>query len=140
MSQATARTAPDLSTIQTQNLPFPNLAETRLYHSIMRQLNAWAKKHALTPARFEALGHIEANELALTQSDLARLLKVSQPSTSRMVNRLRRLQLIIVLENAHDRRKRMLKLTDEGKRRLTSAKLDFAGPLPTGFLPVQILN
>jgi DNA-binding MarR family transcriptional regulator len=114
------------------------LARKRFFHALLRDLDAWAKTHGLTAARFEALGHIEANELTMTQGELAQKLGVSQAATSRMVSKLSVLRLIAVLENATDRRKRMFKLTDEGRRRLHAAKMNFTGPLPAGFIPLEL--
>jgi DNA-binding MarR family transcriptional regulator len=101
------------------------LASKRAYRATMRTLGEWAGAFNLTPARFEILAAIASHPLGTTQRTLSKALSISQGTTSRMVARLVRLELVRVSPNPADARKRLLMLSEEGERRLVAAQASF---------------
>jgi DNA-binding MarR family transcriptional regulator len=101
------------------------LASKRAYRATMRSLAEWARTFHLTPARFEMLAAISSHPLGTTQRTLSKALSISQGTTSRMVARLVRLELVAVTPNPDDARKRLLVVTAEGERRLVAAQASF---------------
>ncbi len=101
------------------------LASKRAYRATMRTLGEWAGAFNLTPARFEMLAAIASHPLGTTQRTLSKALSISQGTTSRMVARLVRLELVRVSPNPADARKRLLMLSEEGERRLVAAQASF---------------
>jgi DNA-binding MarR family transcriptional regulator len=101
------------------------LASKRAHRDAMRSLMEWAHTFHLTPARFEMLAAISSHPLGTTQRTLSKALSISQGTTSRMVARLVRLELVRVDPNPDDARKRLLRVTEEGERRLLAAQASF---------------
>jgi DNA-binding MarR family transcriptional regulator len=117
--------APAPSLAPTVDLARRRLASKRAHRNAMQALTEWAHTFHLTPARFEMLAAISSHPLGTTQRTLAKALAISQGTTSRMVARLVRLELVRVDPNPDDARKRLLRVTEEGERRLLAAQASF---------------
>ncbi len=98
------------------------LAERRAYHGMMRDLARWARSFELTPARFEMLAAVASHPCGTTQRSIARSLRISQGTTSRMVAKLVNLGLLASADDPTDGRKKLLAVTYEGRRRLEAAQ------------------
>lgn len=75
---------------------------------------------ALTPAQYGALFAIEAQE-GIDQAGLARALRFDRSTMGLVVSNLEKRQLITRTPDDSDKRKRLLHLTDEGRRLLAIA-------------------
>jgi DNA-binding MarR family transcriptional regulator len=74
----------------------------------------------LTPARLELLMKIHAAE-GIAQRELTRVLGVTPPVLTRMLEALDRLGLVVRRPCGHDQRAKVLALTPEGRRRVEQA-------------------
>lgn len=71
------------------------------------------KKKGSTRKQWTALYFINSNK-DITQNDLAKKMSIQDPSLARLLDRMQRDSLILRIENAGDRRKNFLELTQKG--------------------------
>ncbi len=94
----------------------------RAYHSSLRIMRRPLHCHGLTAARFDLLWGIRrTRRRPRWQRDLSRLLGVTTPTVSRMLDSLEALGLVRTWRSRLDRRQRDVKITKRGLKRLRKA-------------------
>jgi MarR family transcriptional regulator, transcriptional regulator for hemolysin len=73
------------------------------------------RKFGLTPAVFDLLTAVHANEDGISQADLARRLRVSAPTLSEAVHSAEAKGFLLAKRSTSDRRLRVIHLTNVGK-------------------------
>jgi DNA-binding MarR family transcriptional regulator len=96
-------------------------ASKRAYQSVLYRI-AWklTEPFGLTPARLDLL-YVLRSRQPLCQRELDLALGVTPVVVSRMVKALEELGFVVRTTCAEDRRKKMVRLTDEGMERLENA-------------------
>ena len=101
----------------------------------MRFARAWADEYELTPARFDMLTAIANDPAGIAQNVLRRVLDVTSPVISRMLQSLEELGFVDRVVYPEDRRTNWITLTAEGKDLLDAAQREF---LYGGFTERQV--
>lgn len=100
-----------------------NLASKTLSESLNNRL----MKYNVTKSQWIAMYYIDKNNY-LSQKDLAELMGASQPTITGILDRLEKQAYIERKEDANDKRRKVIGLTEEGKKinkKLTSIAEDF---------------
>jgi DNA-binding MarR family transcriptional regulator len=101
----------------------------RAFHGTLRIARAPLKDRGLTSARFDMLFALTRDEcrraVAVRQSVLRRILGVSRPTVSRMLQSLEDLGLVRRRRSETDRRQLVVELSDRGFRRIRLAYRHF---------------
>jgi len=79
------------------------------------------RKCGLTPATFDLLSAVHANEDGASQASLARRLRVSAPTLSEAVHAAEERGFLIASKSTTDKRLRVIKLTAVGQRAVEQA-------------------
>ena len=104
-------------------------AMKRGYYSGLRVARELLDGKGLTPARFDLLYLVRGGPGEfLLQSDVRRALGVAGPTVSRMIRSLMELGFLVKLRAPHDRRERIVQLTEKGRRVLAKAIRATMGP------------
>src|SRR5215469_16414442 len=93
----------------------------RAYHGTLRITRVALAKMKLTAARFDMLYAIKQRRYGILQSALRRVLGVSRATASRMLISLEQLGFIRRSIYPHDKRKRLVELTNRGRFRIAVA-------------------
>ncbi len=101
--------------------PFIGTLVHEVAHMLRLDIDRRLKAHDLTRVQWLALQHIKANP-GLTQTELARELKLGAATVGRLVDRLQARQMVQRMPCPNDRR--ALRLDVTGKARRTLAQLD----------------
>lgn len=108
-----------------------------IYDEIAREVNRRLAGHGLTHSQVSVLIFLHAREGARTTvSDVQQFLCVSQPTATGLVRRLEKKGFLRVLEDPHDRRARLVSLTDETNdiyERIQALMHDMDARLTRGF-------
>jgi DNA-binding MarR family transcriptional regulator len=94
----------------------------RTFHGFLRITRPWFRHFTLTPARFDLLYAIQRDGRdRKLQSEITRILGVTAPTVSRMIDSLVELRFLRREVDRIDRRERIVILTQEGSRILRRA-------------------
>ena len=93
----------------------------RAHHSVLRVTRAALARMGLTAARFDMLYAVRERRNGVDQRNLQRRLGVGRSTVSRMLASLEGLGLVKRSVAAHDRRRRLVKLTTKGRWRISFA-------------------
>jgi len=84
------------------------------YRHILKNHIQMAKSHGLNPSQMITLGHLSHHHTS-SLKDLSKMLGISSPAVSQMLDKMVQSELIIRQEDPHDRRYKTHKLSDKGK-------------------------
>jgi DNA-binding MarR family transcriptional regulator len=94
------------------NIPF---ALKRTFHGFLRITRPWFRHFSLTPARFDMLYAIQhRGRDCMLQSEIRRILGVTAPTVSRMLDSLVDLGFVVRTPDPLDRRERIIVITSQG--------------------------
>ncbi len=85
--------------------------------------------HGLTPAQFNVLHLLSDREEGMRASDLARELIVDPSNVTGLIKRMTLKGWLTDLDNASDRRQRIVGLTAKGKNRWSKANADYSAAI-----------
>jgi DNA-binding MarR family transcriptional regulator len=97
----------------------------RSHHATLRLTRAGLAHMGLTAARFDLLYAVKQWRKGVTQSALRRLLGVCRATVSKMLSSLEKLGLVRRSIAPHDRRQKVVELTNRGKWRIARAHREF---------------
>ena len=107
-----ARTLPE-----PMHLAFEVLFAVRAdVQALDNMLTRWLEDDSLTPGRMQVLVVLWAHERPIPQRDIVRLLKVTRPTISGLVEALRAEGHVTTTQNVVDRRQMLVELTSSGRK------------------------
>jgi DNA-binding MarR family transcriptional regulator len=83
------------------------------------------KPHGVTPAQFNVLSLLSDQPQGMCASDIAHALIVDPSNVTGLVKRMKKDGLVVELENAADRRQRIVGLSPQGRRIWEAASRDY---------------
>ncbi|MGB1252675.1 MAG: MarR family winged helix-turn-helix transcriptional regulator [Candidatus Promineifilaceae bacterium] len=96
----------------------------QLHSSRMTQLLG---KHNFTIVQFALLNHLaRQQDTPQTITDLTNALEVNQPGVTKIVQKLARLDLIVIEKDPKDSRKRLISISQRGRETLRAVMLELA--------------
>lgn len=98
-----------------------DLADLVARYSIIERFH-FIQESGLSQSQMMSLFHLNHNP-DITLSALANYLGISNPAVSQLIEKLVRSELVIRIDNPSDRRRKLLELTDDGKKMVSQAKI-----------------
>lgn len=90
------------------------------FHDVTNELTRHAKAEGVTPLQYKLLEYVAINGSAIL-SDLSECLHMSMPNTSRELKKLMDKQLVSKEAAAADKRKQIVRLTEQGEAMMDEA-------------------